>query len=85
MNSFKSEGWYYLTNRGYVAKIMPPDKFEPIKCGDKVEIDGKTYTVKGLERYTMTNPEAKPPIGILVEGTPEVFVRDIVLTNLIPV
>ena len=70
--SFSADDWVYIPGRGWAAitqcpeywdKNLPPNGWG---LGDEVLIDGRLYTVRGIESYAMPSLSKGTPIGLLV-------------------
>ena len=68
MNYFQDVEWWRLPGRGWVANIAGIDRFNPRPLvSQQVQIDGKTYTVRGVETLCLTDVDVVGlPFGLLV-------------------
>ena len=58
--------WYEITGRGWVATFRGAPGFDPRPLtGQQVLIDGKAYTVHGVETFAIPDASGKP-FGLLV-------------------
>lgn len=58
--------WHEVTGRGWVATFPGAPGFDPRPLvGQQVLIDGKAYTVRGVETFAIPDASGKP-FGLLV-------------------
>ena len=63
---FTAGDWVDTQGRGWVAYITGVDDLDPRSLtGQLVEIDGKPYSVQGVETFAIRNVTGKP-FGLLV-------------------
>lgn len=73
MRELKATDWYEIKGRGKVAVIdqMPEDEYDPNNFeGQTVLIDGKQYTVAGVESFAIGRSREHPyrlGFGLLVQ------------------
>ena len=68
MQTFTAADWFEIRGRGWCAAIAGIDRFNPRPLvGQQVEIDGKTYTVQGVETHCIPDPSGHP-FGLLVDA-----------------
>lgn len=66
MTEFTAAGWFEIRGRGWVASIAGIDDFDPrTLVSQQVEVDGKSYVVRGVETFAIANVSGKP-FGLLV-------------------
>lgn len=72
VEEFPVRDWFTVTGRGLAATIdMPEGEWDPrALSGRRVMLDGKVYSVRGVEMHMIpVSPERpyKGPIGLLVK------------------
>jgi len=64
-----AEDWFFLPNRGWAAVVPCPfnwNKDEFSFLGKRIVIDGRYYTVLGIESFAMPRIHSGTPISVLV-------------------
>jgi len=64
MKSIKALSWHHITGRGHVAVCDT----RGVMVGDVLKIDGKVYTITGVEATRTLMGTVNPIVGLLVRG-----------------